>query len=124
MADLLTTDEGVLPEPALNWSRNLSPFPEVTFPDSCNYLVGKTDEYSPENLKSFKSLTGCRLFKDGHVVDLNVHKLPKMSATFVKYLMQPTERSKTGAGKDTYDGFVILKSADAVHGTFCPCQGG
>ena len=37
MAVLLATDEGVLPDPASilksNWSRNLSLFPEVTFPD-------------------------------------------------------------------------------------------
>ena len=47
-----------------------------------------------------------------------------MSATFVNYQVQPTQRSKTGAGKDTYDGFVILKSDGAIHGAFCPCQGG
>ena len=36
MVELLATDEGVLPDPASilksNWSRNLSIFPEVTFP--------------------------------------------------------------------------------------------
>ena len=60
MADLLSTDEVVLPEPAsiLNCSGNLSLFPEVTLPHIC------TDEYSSENLKSFKSLRGSRLFKD------------------------------------------------------------
>lgn len=77
MTELLATDEDVLPDPASilksNWSRNLSLFPEVTFPDICNYLLGKTDEYSEENLKSFKSLTGYKLFKDGHVQDLQVH---------------------------------------------------
>ena len=49
MAELLATDEGVLPDPVSilksNWSRNLLLFPEVTFPDICNYLLGKT-EYS------------------------------------------------------------------------------
>lgn len=41
IAELLTTDEGLLPNPVLvlNWSRNLSFFPEVTFPDICNYLL-------------------------------------------------------------------------------------
>lgn len=52
MAELLATDEGVLPDPASilksNWSRNLSIFPEVTFPDICNYLLGKANEYSEE----------------------------------------------------------------------------
>lgn len=43
MGELLATDKGVLPDPAsilkLNWSRNLSIFPEVTFPGICNYLL-------------------------------------------------------------------------------------
>ena len=126
MAELLTTDKGVLPEATsiMKWSRNLSLFPEVTFPDICNYLLGKTDEYSAENLRSFKSLTGYRLFKDGHVVDITVHKVPNKSARLVKYQVQPTERSKVGAEKDTYDGFVVLKNDSAIHGAFCPCQGG
>ena len=58
-AELLATDEGVLPHSIhidieLEYS-NLSLVPEVTFPDICNYLLGKTDEYSEETLKSFKS---------------------------------------------------------------------
>ena len=73
MAELLATDEGVLPDPASilksNCSRNLTIFPEFTSPDICNYLLGKIDEYSEETLKSFKSLTGYKLFKDGHVLD-------------------------------------------------------
>ena len=73
MAELLATDEGVLPNPASilksNYSRKLTIFPEFTSPDICNYLLGKTDEYSEETLKSFKSLTGYKLFKDGHVLD-------------------------------------------------------
>ena len=78
MADLLTTDKGVLPEPAsiLNWSRNLFFIPQVTFPDICNCLVEKTNKYSSKNQQSFKSLRGYRLFKGGHVIDLTVHKLP------------------------------------------------
>ena len=123
---LLTTDEGVLPEPksVMNWTRNLSLFPEVTFPDICNYLLGKGDEYSEENLKSFKSLTGYRLFKDGHVLDLKLHKVHNKSYTLVKYSVQPTERSKTSEGKDSYEGCVILRNNGAIHGAFCPCQGG
>ena len=73
MAELLATDEGVLPDPASllksNCSRNLTIFSEFTSPDICNHLLGKTDEYSEETLKSFKSLTGYKLFKDGHVLD-------------------------------------------------------
>ena len=127
IAELLTTDEGLLPNPVLvlNWSRNLSLFPEVTFPDICNYLLGKADEYSAENLKSFKSLTGYRLFKDGHVMDLKTHEVPDKSYVLIKFCVQPTERSKTGEGKDTYNGFVVVKVDDTIiRGAFCPCQGG
>ena len=89
MAKLLATDEGVLPDPASilksNWSRNLSLFLEVTFPDICNYHLGKTDKYSEENLKSFKSLTSYKLFKDGNFLDLQVHRVPDKSAVLVKY---------------------------------------
>ena len=94
MAKLLTTDAGVLPDPAsiMNWSRNLSLFLEVIFPDICNFLLGKTDEYSEATLKSFKSFTGYKLLKDGQVLDLQVHKVPNKSATLVKYEVQPTER--------------------------------
>ena len=48
VAELFRTDERVLATPALinNWSKNLSLFPEVTFPDICNYLLGKADDYS------------------------------------------------------------------------------
>ena len=43
IAELLTADEGFLPNPVLvlNWRRNLSLFPEVTFPDIC--------KWSPQN---------------------------------------------------------------------------
>ena len=74
MAELLATDEGVLPDPASilksNCSRNLTIFPEFTSPDVCNYLLGKTDEYSEETPKYFKSLTGYKLFKDGVFVPI------------------------------------------------------
>ena len=125
-AELLKTDEGLLPNLVLvlNWSRILSLFPEVTFPDICNYLLGKADEYSAGNLKSFKSFTGYRLFKDGHVMDLKTHKVPDKSYVLIKFCVQPTERSKTGAGKDTYDGFLVLKVDGTIRGAFCPCQGG
>jgi len=126
MAELLTRHEGVLPEPKsiVKWSRNLLLFPKVVFPDICHYLLGETDEYSAENLKSFKSLTGHRLFKDKHVVDITVHKVAKKSAKLLKYQVQLTERSKVGVRKDTYDGFVALKNHRAIHGALiCPCQG-
>lgn len=50
------------------WTNKFSNIPEFTFADLYNFLVGKED-YSPENLRSFKSLLGFRLFRDGHVED-------------------------------------------------------
>ena len=69
--DKLQTREGKFPDlKALSsWTHNFSKIPEFTFRDLYNYLVGKAD-YSPEDLPSFKSLLGHKLFRDGHVVDL------------------------------------------------------
>ena len=71
LEDKFQTSEGKLPDPKTlsSWTHNFSKIPEFTFGDLYSYLVGKED-YSPENLRSFKSLLGFRLFRDGHVVDL------------------------------------------------------
>ena len=71
LEDKFQTSEGKLPDPKTlsSWTHNFSKIPEFTFGDLYNYLVDK-DDYSPENLRSFKSLPGFRLFRDGHVVDL------------------------------------------------------
>ena len=101
--------------------------PEVTFPDICNFLLGKSDghdEYSEGNLKSFKSLLGYRLFRDGHVLDQQLHKVPGKSFCMVKCKVKPTEKSKTTAGKDSYNGLSVIKSNGSIHGAFCECQGG
>ena len=53
---ILSTPEGALPLPAsiLTWTHNFASMPEVTFPDICNFLLGKSDrhdDYSERNLK-------------------------------------------------------------------------
>ena len=55
---ILSTPEGALPLPEsiLTWTHNFASMPEVTFPDICNFLLGKSDghdEYLEGNLKSF-----------------------------------------------------------------------
>ena len=64
----MQTSEGKLADPKTlsSWTHNFSKIPEFTFGDLYNYLVGK-DDYLTENLLSFKSLLGFRLFRDGHV---------------------------------------------------------
>ena len=66
LEDKLETSEGKLPDPKTlsSWMHNFSKIPEFKFGDFYNYLVGK-DDYSPENLRSFISLLGFRLFCDG-----------------------------------------------------------
>ena len=70
LEDKLQASEGKLPDPETlsSWTHNFSKIPEFTFGDLYNYLVCK-DDYSPENFRSFKSLLGFRLFRDGHVID-------------------------------------------------------
>ena len=53
---ILSIPEGALPLPAsiLTWTHNFASMPEVTFPDICNFLLGKSDrhdKYSEGNLK-------------------------------------------------------------------------
>lgn len=119
-----TGQHGVLPNPDTikDWTNNVSQIPELTFPDMYSYLIGKAD-YDQENLKSFKSLQGYRLFKDGHVLDLKLHKVEGKPYTYVKFNVKPTERSKVD-GKAYYDGIIVLNSDGSVHGAFCPCLGG
>ena len=99
---ILSTPEGALPLPEsiLTWTHNFASMPEVTFPDICNFLLGKSDchdEYLEGNLKSFKSLLGYRLFHNGHVLDQQLHKVPGKSFCMVKCKVKPTEKSKTTA---------------------------
>lgn len=125
MEDKLRTNDGKLPDPKTltAWTNNFSNIPEFTFGDLYNYLVGKED-YSEENLRSFKSLLGFKLFRDGHVIDLKYCPLEKNNFCFFKFKVKPTERAKTEDGQATYNGFTILKSSGEVHAAFCPCKGG
>ena len=109
LEDKFQTSEGKLPDPKTlsSWTHNFSKIPEFTFGDLYNYLVGK-DDYSPENLRSFKSLLGFRLFRDGHVVDLKYCPVEGKSFCFFQFKVKPTERAKTEDGQTTYNRFVIL----------------
>ena len=123
--DKLQTSEGKLPDHKTlsAWTHNFSKIPDFTFGDLYNYLVGK-DDYSPENLRSFKSLLGFRLFHDGHVVDLKYCPVEGKSFCLLQFKVKPTERAKNEDGQTTYNGFVILNSSGEVHSAFCPCKGG
>ena len=56
------------------------------------YLVG-TEEYMAENMKSFKSLHGHKLFSDGHVQYYVTYCVKYEGYTLFRLRMQPTERS-------------------------------
>lgn len=95
LEDKLQTSEGKLPDPkSLSaWTHNFSKIPEFTFGDLYNYLVGKED-YSPENLRSFKSLLGFRLFRDGHVVDLKYCPVEGKAFAFFSLKLNPQKGLK------------------------------
>ncbi|KXJ12152.1 hypothetical protein AC249_AIPGENE28621 [Exaiptasia diaphana] len=123
-AKLKTTD-GCLPDPRkLNgWTYNFSSIPEFTFADLYTYLVGNED-YNAENLRSFKSLLGFKLYQDGHVVDLMYCALLNKNFCLFKFSVKPTERSKTEEGNPFYKGFIVMKKNGEIHSAFCQCKGG
>ena len=110
LEDKLQTSEGKLPDPKTlsSWTHNFSKIPEFTFGNPYNYFVGK-DDYSPEDLRSFKSLLGFKLFRGGHVVDPKYCPVEGKSFCFFQFKVKPTERAKTEDGQTTYNGFVIFK---------------
>lgn len=71
LEEKLHTEDGKRSDPKTltAWTNNVSDIPEFTFGDLYSYLVG-SEEYSEENLRSFKSLLGYKLYRDGHVTDL------------------------------------------------------
>jgi len=63
IASKLSTEKGTIPrlENIQSWSYEFSKMPPFTFADLYMYLIG-SGEYTTENLKSFKSLLGYKLF--------------------------------------------------------------
>ena len=106
IASKLRTEKGAIPRPEniQSWSYDFSKMPPFTFADLYRYLIG-SGEYTAENLKSFKSLLGYKLFSDGHVQYCMMHSVKDMSCTLFKFKVLPTERSKTDDNKPTYNGF-------------------
>ena len=125
IASKLSTEKGTIPRPenVQSWSYDFSKMPPFTFADLYTYLIG-SGEYTAENLKSFKSLLGYKLFSDGHVQDCMMHCVKDMSYTLFKFKVLPTERSKTDDNKLTYNGFLIMDDSGVVKDGFCPCKGG
>ena len=125
LEEKLQANKGLLPNPDTlrSWSHNFASIPEFTFADLFSYLVGK-DDYPVENLRSFKSLHGYKLFHDGHVEDLQCCRLENKPFSYFQFKVKPAERAKTEEGQSTYNGFLILKSSADVHAAYCPCKGG
>ena len=71
--------------------RRLHKATEFTFGDLNNYLVGK-DDYSPENLRWFKSPLGFKLFRDDHVDHLKHCPVEGKSFCFFQFKVKPTKK--------------------------------
>ena len=102
--------------------------PDFRFPDFYNYLVGK-DEYTQQDLQSYKSLGGIRLYYDGYVEDVGFYIISDSTVElqnhfYFKFKVRPRERSKTEEWKEFYSGFVILKCDGIVNSVYCECKGG
>ena len=125
LEEKLQTEDAKLSDPKtlIAWTNSFSNIPEFTFGDRYNYLVG-SEESSKENLRSFKSVLGYKLYRDGHVTDLKCCPAENRKFFFFKFKVKPTKRAKTEDGQTTYNGFIILKASGKVHSAHCPCKGG
>lgn len=125
LEEKLKTDAGNLPNPKLIdvWTNNFSNVPEFTFGQLYNYFIGK-DNYTEESLRAFKSLSGFKLYRDGHVLRLQFHAVPSTNYCFFKFSVKPTDRSKTEEGMSSYNGFIIMKDNADIHSAYCECKGG
>ncbi len=122
----LQTNESQLPNPndvVVGWTHNFSEVPEFTFGHMYSYLIGKDEQYTEETLRSFKSLTGFKLFRDGHVTDLKYNSV-NSDYCFFKFCVKPSEKTKTEDGLQTYNGFVVMRENAEIHSAYCPCKGG
>ena len=85
------------PNDLLGWTHNFSEIPEFTFGPMYSYLIRKDEQYTEETLRSFKSLSGYKLFRDGHVFDLK-YEAVNDKYCFFKFGVKPSERTKTDDG--------------------------
>ncbi|XP_014679849.1 PREDICTED: uncharacterized protein LOC106819776 [Priapulus caudatus] len=53
-----------------DWSKDISEWPEVTYPDIVNYLVFNQSAYTLQELKAYKSLESYNYFVSGWVLDI------------------------------------------------------
>ena len=115
----LKTNESQLPNPdaVLWWTHNFSEVPEYTFGHMYSYLIENDEQYTEETLRSFKSLTGFKLFRDGHVTDLKYHSV-NSDYCFFKFSVKPTEKTKTEDGLLTYNGFVVMRKKAEIHSAY------
>ena len=88
-----------------------------------SYLIGKDEQYTEETLRSFKSLNGFKLFRDGHVTDLQYNSV-NSDYCFFKFSVKPTEKTKAEYGLPTYNGFVVMGRNAEIHSAYCHCKGG
>ena len=111
------------PKNITTWTYNFSEIPEFTFGQLYSYFIGK-DEYTEESLRAFKSLTGFKLYQDGHVVKLQFYAVPKSNYSLFKFEVKPTDKKKTDEGLSTYGGFFVLEENADVRSAYCQCKAG
>ena len=104
LEEKLQTEDGKLSDlkTLTAWTNKFSDIPQFTFGDVYSYLVGN-EEYSEQNIRSFKSLLGYKLSRDGHATDLKCCPLENRKFFFLRFKVKPTERAKTEDGQITYE---------------------
>lgn len=65
-------------------SREMQLLPRVTYLDAYNYLVFKTSFYTHQSLSAFKSLESYKLYENGWVRDMYLHRVDSKTIVIAK----------------------------------------
>ena len=116
---------GIFCDPlSLKFSSKFSPddSPPFGLIDIFNYLIFSRADYDRKKLKAYKSFNDYKLFEDGHVQSLSLHKAKHHFVYRADVL--PTCKKSTFLQTSTYSCWFVLNEEGDVYTAFCECMGG
>ncbi|XP_070544591.1 uncharacterized protein [Ptychodera flava] len=107
-----------LPDPMAitRWSSDLHSLPAVEIADILIYLLDKCD-WTRERLSNYRNDNGFLLFRDGHIIDLKIHRIAN---TEYIYVMSDCVR-ETSQREQPYRTWFLMKTNSKIISGGCNC---